>query len=558
MVFILILALPADNPWTALGFPTNALIVGLLLEFTRDLIAKVGFVLMSLLAFVSNAKLRTNLPLTIVIIVGSFTLSPLVLGVVLLSSIFLTPLLPLFTLPVFAVSFPRPQRFWPSLVDYGSTYLKTTEETVYYKHAESEMAKAVYGSISCGAAPSQPGTQLLLRFDNKLALVSILESGYGYCTINTRGMELQETSCHSEEATRIDDMFEGLHNPTSRKQSLFNTMPLSTLTPVDSVVIQTYSDAHNVLTGIIDQPGSLQQFSSNLIKILVWVFNRHVKSTVVAKGLGSQISEGAESTEKAERDSIDEILDMETSQRQRRFSMVARKEDRSKSLFTTYLGDETGSVSSSGVVSTHPVELPPLRYTPERERWLDPFPDISEENSSAERDGSHTAAWHQQQRDPVLPPLHPEKISVNSNKVAPEDSPRTWAHPPLTHLQIFRLMQHFPHEWHSYILNNGKAMESEMFELLSKIVVGCFGLLDVPAHGTLTHNASPVTHPQDIYRRFCGSIPYSPHRTWMMEHPVMWKLALKAYRYNYYAFIHPDQTESSFWSYLQVCCEADV
>ena len=38
-------------------------------------------------------------------------------------------------------------------------------------------------------------------------LPQVLEKGNGYAVYSIKGMELQETSCHNLEATRIDDIF---------------------------------------------------------------------------------------------------------------------------------------------------------------------------------------------------------------------------------------------------------------------------------------------------------------------------------------------------------------
>ena len=129
-----------------------------------------------------------------------------------------------------------------------------------------------------------PGSYLLVRFQDRLVFISVLEVGSGYCVVHYRGLELQETSCHSVEATQVDTMFESAFNPesNSRLQFWFNQHTLSILQPVEAAVIRTYSDAHNVLTGIIDQPIMLERFSSNLLKCLVWVFYHHLHSTVAA------------------------------------------------------------------------------------------------------------------------------------------------------------------------------------------------------------------------------------------------------------------------------------
>ncbi|PNJ70610.1 PCNX4 isoform 12, partial [Pongo abelii] len=53
-----------------------------------------------------------------------------------------------------------------------------------------------------------PGSHYLGRFQDRLIWIMILECGYTYCCINIKGLELQETSCHTAEARRVDEVFE--------------------------------------------------------------------------------------------------------------------------------------------------------------------------------------------------------------------------------------------------------------------------------------------------------------------------------------------------------------
>lgn len=524
MVSILILALPADSGWISLGLPTQALIVGLALHVAQDLLQKANFVLTSLVAFVWKRKHRTYPLLNILIVAGSVILFPLLAGIMLVSSVLSAPLLSLFTLPIFSVSFPRTRHFWPGFVDYSSVYLKSTDETVYYQQSEVEVVKAVHRSLSCGAIPAQPGTHVLVRFENRLSLVSILEVGRGFCTVSTRGLELQETSCHSEEATQIDDIFETQQNPKSCGQSWFNTNLLNTLLPLDSMVIKTYSDAHNVLTGIIDQPSALQRFSCNFMKALVWVFNQRMKSMATFTERHSN-QDADHSGEEEQEDLGESIEPSQASPGVTRFSMVGWKQDRSKSLFTTFLGDDSPRSSLSSVVD-FPVSRHPITPT---ESWFNSThggPGLIPQDIPLE-------TLEKALETTILPKLPKAgKFQLTgSSKVSPAYSEGTfmWQPPPLTHLQIFRVMQHFPHDWHSF-LNNKMVMDSEKFELLSRTVVGCFSLFDVPAQSTLSQNAAALTYPLDIYRRFCGNVPHSPHLKWMTEQPEVWKLALQSYR----------------------------
>lgn len=549
VVSILTVALPVDNVWISLGFSTQAFIVGLILDVTKDFVQKLAFVLTSLIVFTSKPKHRIYLPLTILIVAGSVIFSPLLIGVILISSILSAPLLPLFTLPIFFISFPRARHFWPSLSTFGTTYLKSTDETIYYQHAESRVAKAVHSSLSCGAVPSQPGTQLLIRFENKLALVSVLEVGCGFCTISMRGLELQEqTSCHSEEAAHVDNMIETLYSPNPCSQPC-NTNFLDTLLLVDSVAIETYSDARNVLTGIIDQPTALQHFSSILLKSLIWVFNRHMKSNVTAgvtciqdieEGTNCVKTSGNTKDSGNTNDAINNSSELSPKSHGRRFSMVAWKEDRSKSLFTTYLGEETVSWSSvSSITDPQKANRMQVANTLPVDSWMvgSPPPGLIPEDIPLEEEIEEIEnVLVRNQMGTVLPPLPGEhRESILSEFITPSGnsvetlSYCTWQHPPLSHIQIFRLMQQFPHQWYAY-LNDRVPMDSDRFELLSKVVVGCFSILDVPAQTSLSSNATSVTYPLDIYRRFCGNIPRFEHYKWLTEHTLLRKLALKSYR----------------------------
>jgi len=107
--------------------------------------------------------------------------------------------------------------------------------------------------------------------------VSVAEKGYGFCLINLQGLELQETSCHTIEATRIDDIYEALYTDNKRSLSYWcNTYPLHNIFPMDISIGQVYSDARNTLTGIIDQPEYLEKFSNNLYKTLIWTITQHM------------------------------------------------------------------------------------------------------------------------------------------------------------------------------------------------------------------------------------------------------------------------------------------
>jgi hypothetical protein len=139
-----------------------------------------------------------------------------------------------------------------------------------------------YCSVVYVVGEAHPGNHYLVRFQDRLLWVMILERGAGYCTVNIKGLELQETSCHTTEAVRLDDVFDlAFDHESTSTLGRFNKYPLHTLTPVDAANIKAYSDARNVLTGIIDSPDSLAMVKTSFMKSLVWVLLHHVNKAKV-------------------------------------------------------------------------------------------------------------------------------------------------------------------------------------------------------------------------------------------------------------------------------------
>ena len=101
--------------------------------------------------------------------------SPFLFLLVLISSILSAPLLPLFTLPVFFVSFPRPTRFWPGVVgrsqEEGSSL---SSDSQLYQQAGRAVAAAVCSACKAAAVSLSPGSIFLLRYEDRLMWVQVV------------------------------------------------------------------------------------------------------------------------------------------------------------------------------------------------------------------------------------------------------------------------------------------------------------------------------------------------------------------------------------------------
>ena len=607
IVAILHLALPPDGRWAILGLGTQTLIIGLALEIAASFCHKLLFAVQMFINFLIDKKQRVSFPLTVTIGICSIVFLPLVFSTLLLSSLFSTPLLPLFTLPIFFISFPRTKRFWPSLVDYGSSY-SACEDSVYYQQAVPEMARVLFLSISTGAVSAEPGSFLLLRFQDRLAIATVLEIGFGFCTLSIRGLELQETSCHTIEATRIDDIFEGAygHESKSPLEFWFNKHILNVMQPLDSSVIHTYSDARNVLTGVIDQPPALERFSDNLLKCIVWVtfqlfsttskryhngYSSHGEKEQVPVQLQRMHSDsGFVSGGKCLQGNTQEVW----VSKQQPSSPVPRQDVKASCAdpdtlswndSMSSLGDNTKPVLPS-TYQDMAVFSPDLQTT-------DSIPGLIPEDRPLETSNTRTRAFSETTidngaaqseirtsapsgiaiTDPTPGGPHQEQktrgIRIRfSTKIHPEECetvkgmPESWTKLPLQYGQVNKLMRKFPHDWLKFVKEatgtdfqrgpNNEDMEQDFMRL----VVVCFSLMDVPCSSQHLGKRAK-TEPYDIYNGFCGEFPYSSNLNWLTENESLNSLMLKAYRYVITACVHPSSYKLAIYI-MQVCSTVDV
>jgi hypothetical protein len=247
------------------------MLIGIITDRLSELLTKIKFMFTVFITSWTEAKQRHSA--TVPTLITSLVFFPLILAIVAVSVALSAPLTPLFCFPIFFVGFPRPKRMWPSLAAQISN---GSEGSVFYQ----QLVPKICNELQCAIASGNLVTKsdfLLVRYQDRLIVVHILERGYKYCTLIARGLELQETSCHTVEAARVDDIFEDVFTKDRTSTFGFNPYPLHTLTPLNCLVVETYSDAHNVLTGVIDQPENIGRQSTNFMKCLVWVLLNHQK-----------------------------------------------------------------------------------------------------------------------------------------------------------------------------------------------------------------------------------------------------------------------------------------
>ena len=130
----------------------RSLAVGLQLLFasvTRNRLEQAGhklyFCVMLLITSWSDKKQRHRT--TIPTLVVSTICFPVLLVTIVIAAVLASPLLPLFTLPIFLIGYPRPLRSWPGSVGKSAC---ACGDTAFYKHAAMALSKALHSSFARG------------------------------------------------------------------------------------------------------------------------------------------------------------------------------------------------------------------------------------------------------------------------------------------------------------------------------------------------------------------------------------------------------------------------
>ena len=572
--------------WASAGLGLQLMLIGACRNRLQQLLDKVVF--MMTLTVTSWKLPKQRHKSTVPVLVTSAILLPVVIAVLGASAMLAAPLLPLFCLPVFLIGFPRPLRSWPTA---ASTAAATCEDSVYYKQLMPQVVSTLSVTMAMGSLGNPTsGDHYLVRFQDRLIWVHVLESGYKFCTLVLKGLELQETSCHTVEATRVDDVFQDIfvHEGKWPLVSL-NQHATNVLRPCDSLVLNTYSDAKNVLTGVIDQPENLRRNSENFFKTLVWVLVNYCKDhkfaqqapvnitkqeTVIALD-DSPASKPSRDEEEAafenllRQDNI-ELQDLpKISQHEQPTNVVPTKRQRSGSLPSlsdsvwsqeSLKLDESltsiGKLKHSNSFNGHPIHDEGIDDL-DASLNLGGFPVVDVGRPKA----STFQGNNPKQVNPVVSTLNYNTRDDNvfknttnsgaSNNMKPVvftsehahrlDLPSHWKFSiPLGAHHLDSLSSRFPDYWFRHVVRcldfgkDSKAFaenilsDAALIGLYKQLTCTCYALVEVLGFpGSSAAAAGPV----HVHRVYSGEIPWSINLDWLDKDPELKSLVLKAYRY---------------------------
>ncbi|XP_041668905.1 pecanex-like protein 4 [Cheilinus undulatus] len=557
MVVVVLVQLVAGNNtlpgWDDLGTGVQLLLVGLLFDRLTQFLAKLKFSLTVLVTSWTEKKQRRQSAGTLLALNAS--LCPLLLAVVTLSALLSAPLLPLFTLPIFLVGFPRPQRSWPGPVGTACP----CPDSIFYQQMSGSLASALRMAFARGSLGSiAPGSHFLGRFQDRMVWIMILERGYGYCTVNIKGLELQETSCHTVEARRVDEVFEAAFERPERLGFTqgFNLHWGNALTPCAALAVRVYSDARNVLSGIIDSHDNLRKLQDDFLKALVWLLLRYcvqkhkgfLWSSEEGPGVGGRKSQSSQMAQ-ATCNQRPEVIMVESNVSSLRF--------RQDSSSLTSYGDWS---DEDDLFGPQPARRTVALVTAEVQPGHTALQTGASLPGSVEMD-----SLFENMALSALQPLQPLGLSIGMPAVdkgrnpevftespaslpqlnfsCPQSEvfnlPSGWRTAPLLPSRLLQVKPLFPEDWFRFTLGRfGPTVQGETTEDMTKALKEDETLKELHAQVALSclislGAESSFTSPSYVYRLYCGDIPWTEGLNWLSSSKELYQLALRAFRFSF-------------------------
>ncbi|XP_061700875.1 pecanex-like protein 4 [Syngnathoides biaculeatus] len=557
VVVVVIVRLAAVNNrlpgWDSLGTGVQLLLVGLLMDRFTQFLAKLKFTLTVLVTSWTEKKQRRQSAGTLLALNAS--LCPLLLAVVTLSALLSAPLLPLFTLPIFLVGFPRPQRSWPGPVGTACP----CPDSIFYQQMSRSLASAMRTAFARGSLGSlAPGSHFLGRFQDRMVWIVILERGYGYCTVNIKGLELQETSCHTVEARRVDEVFEAAFERPERlglTQGL-NLHWANALTPCAVLAVRVYSDARNVLSGIIDSHDNLRKLQDDFLKALVWLLLRYcvrkqkgsLWSCEEGTGIGGRKSQSSQQAQ-ITGNQLPEAIVVE--------SKVSSLRFRQDSSSLTSFGDWS---DEDDLFGPQPARRTVALVTAEAQSGHTMLQTGASLPGSVEMD-----SLFENMALSALQPLQPLGLGIGMPAVDKGNNPEIfkespgslrqltfscpqsevfnlptgWRTAPLLPSRLLQLRALFPEDWYRFALGQfGPIVQTDTSEDMTKALKEDETLKDLHAQVALSclvslGAESAFTSPSYIYRLYCGDVPWTEGLEWLSSSKELYQLALRAFRFSF-------------------------
>ncbi|XP_040267141.1 pecanex-like protein 4 [Bufo bufo] len=523
------------NVWWNVGLDTGIrlILVAIIRDRLCQLVSKLQFALTVLLTSWTEKKQRRKSTSSLITV--NIIFFPVVLTFIILSALLSSPLLALFTLPVFLVGFPRPIRSWPGAVGAAAC---VCPDTVYYQQMVPGFAAALQSAFASGSLGFvTPGSHFLCRFQDRLIWLLILERGYSYCCINIKGLELQETSCHTAEARRVDEVFEMAFEQAENSGRLaLNNHFGNVLTPCTVVPVRVYSDARNVLSGIIDSHDNLKQFKEDFVKVLLWVLIQtcYKKSRAQANIDAEQKESDVTVLPEKHHGSLGPAEHNESSKDVESYNDDVADEWSDDDIFEILPHPKKTRVNPAMAATGEGFSIPGSVQTVHVDSYVEQDVAVDKLYSVV---GFGLPATNKGN------PTHVERfkmVEFNSSYSKFLTLPQDWIFGSLMGVKMSEMKQMFPTDWYEFVLTQldfhhvsekpsvlleeglrDRSLKEQYIKGLTSIYFAFFGM----------ENSSPSS--AWLFRAYLGGIPWSVSLDWLTGNPELFQIALKAFRYTF-------------------------
>ncbi|XP_065797927.1 pecanex-like protein 4 isoform X3 [Muntiacus reevesi] len=347
------------------------------------------------------------------------------------------------------------------------------------------------------------------------------------------GLELQETSCHTAEARRVDEVFASAFEQEEYvKLCSINEHFGNVLTPCTVLPVKLYSDARNVLSGIIDSHDNLKEFKGDLVKVLLWILvqycsrrssmlenthkteNKGKASLIILPALNTEPqTESPEDTDSLNSENLDDWFD-DVFGEEPTIKKGKDEKDQLKVLPGINL-PIPGSVESQNVGS-HSTNT------------------VTEESLYQAVALGYPAIDKGKQEAMAYIPLMEFSCSHSHLLSLPEE----WMSNCLPNSKMKEMSSLFPEDWYQFILMQlecfpSKENASNVGEEIAKdrVLKDLYVRTVMTCYFSLFGVDNMIPSPGHILRVYSGVLPWSLALDWLTEKPDLFQLALKAFRY---------------------------
>ncbi|KAM6462587.1 pecanex-like protein 4 isoform 1-T5 [Liasis olivaceus] len=508
------------------------LLVGIIRSRLFQFVSKLQFAITVLLTSWTEKKQRRKSTATLITL--NIVFFPVVLALVVLSSLLSSPLLSLFSLPIFLIGFPRPVRSWPGPVGIMAC---VGPDAVYYQQMIPSLRTALQSAFSTGSLGfCSPGSHYLCRFQDRLVWILVLERGYTYCCLNIKGLELQETSCHTAEAHRVDDIFAMAFEHEERSQIFsLNHHFGNILTPCAVLPVKLYSDARNILSGIIDSPENRKQLKEDFIKVLLWMLIQYCYKKSKTPRTLEKMSKSQQEYCSAEPSEVlnkaverpgswkdEDGLSVESTEEWTDDSNLFDAEPSKKTFKTNVTVSQGGSprpfYSLPGSVEIHTTDDEIASVNKLYKTVVLGLPAVDAGKQ-----------WGIMDLSPIkFSNFYSELLSI----------PEEWRTAPLSVARFHEMKQKFPVEWYHFLLRQLDLfhLKENPLNLLEDLIKDT-ALKDLYVQSALSCYIAmfglddTVVSPGHIFRAYNGSLPWSVCLDWLIGKQELYQLTLKTFRY---------------------------